>query len=131
MLKSKLKRLLITSGLVLCLIVSPAIPTFGANKSGTSSVWAGVPLIGHVYVKTPWTVTYTGSGNTTNITKVSTGKSYTSAGIALIAYQAYDSWGTRTGKRTFETRARGHCDFVFKGCPISLGLQTFLAYESI
>lgn len=131
MLSRKKKRAIVTLALSLCMIVSFTAPAYAASKNGLSKVWAGVPLTGHVYVCTPWTATYSGSGSTTKLTYVTTGTSYTSAGVALVSYSHYDSWAEITGNRDFEVNARGHCDFVFKGCPISLGLQTFLAYESI
>ena len=131
MLSKSKKRAIVTLMLSLCLIVSFTIPAFAASKKGLSKVWAGLPLIGHIYVCIPWTATYSGSGSTTKLTRVKTGESYTSAGVALISYSHYDSWAKITGKRSFEVYARGHCDFAYKGCPISLGLQTFLAYESI
>jgi len=102
--------------------------SMAASQSGTAEVWAGVPLIGHVYVCTPYTAYYNSS---MKVTSVETGESYTSAGIAFVTYSAYDSWAEITGHRTFDVYARGHCDFVFKGCPISMGLQTFVASMSI
>jgi len=101
------------------------------SKSGTARVWAGVPLIGHVYVCTPYTVKYSGKGTKKNITSIQTKASYTSAGVALVAYSNYESWGKRISKKKFQIFARGHCDFVFKGCPVSMGLQTFRYTGSI
>jgi len=125
------KKLIITF-FVAFVVLASTIPVSAATKSGTSKVWAGVPLIGSVYVCTPWTATYQVTSvvnDTKKISNVSTGTSYTSAGIAFVAYEAYDSWAEITSESGFDVYARGHCDFVYKGCPVSMGLQTFLAHE--
>ena len=121
--------------LVLCLLIftflSCTIMSNAASKSGTSKVWAGVPLVGHVYICTPWTATYTGSTSKT-VTNVTTKDSYTSAGLAFVAYDHYDSWAEWSSSSLyFNVYAEGHCDLVFKGCPISMGLRTFVATEWI
>ena len=127
----KIKKRLISSFLLFMLVCMMPINVSAAAKFGTAKVWAGVPLIGHVYVCTPYSVKYTGVNSVKKITSITTGESYTSAGVALITYEHYDSWGTKVNNTNYEIRARGHCDFVFKGCPISLGLQTFLYSDSI
>ena len=142
MLRSK-KFLIPLICLLCCLQVLPVCADT-KSKSGTAKVWAGVPLIGHIYVCTPYTAKYTqktttvvkGKKKVQTITravkKVTTKKSYTSAGIALITYQHYDNWGTiNPGKTSFNIYARGHCSFVFKKSPVSLGLQTFVQTISI
>ncbi len=131
--------------LLLCFLqISPACAAT-KTRSGVAKVWAGVPLIGHVYVCTPYTAKYTQKTTTVKqgtrkkrvttrqIKKIVTNKkSYTSAGVALISYQHYDNWSTiNSGRTSFNVYARGHCDLVFKKIPISLGLQTFKQTVSI
>lgn len=130
----KKKRKAIITFLAAFIVLASTMPVNAATANGTSKVWAGVPLIGSVYVCTPWTATYKVTSvvnDTKQISNVTTGVSYTSAGIALVTYEAYDSWSEITSPSGFDVYARGHCDFVFKGCPVSMGLQTFLAHESL
>ena len=122
MLKKGFLRFMVVAMMVLVL----PLTTYAGTQKGTAKVWAGMPLIGHVYVCTPYTLTYSGSGSAKRLTKnPKTGNSYTSAGIALVAYSHYDSWGKKDSPTSFSIYSRGHCDAVFKGCPISMGLQTF------
>ena len=130
--------------LVCCLQVQPSCAAT-RTMSGTAKVWAGVPLIGHVYVCTPYTAKYTqktnvirqGKRKLKSVTKTVKNvtinqKSYTSAGVALITYQHYDNWSViHPGRTSFDVYARGHCNFVFKKIPISMGLQTFVKTISI
>lgn len=143
------RKKLFTLPLILMLCFLQIMPAFAATKtktkSGTAKVWAGVPLIGHIYVCTPYKAKYTETTRNVKqgkktvkqtfraVKSVSTDqKSYTSVGAALIKYQHYDNWSViNSGKTSFNVYARGHCDFVFKKIPISLGLQTFVKTVSI
>lgn len=119
---------------IFCLLIS--VFTFPINsnakeKSGTASVWAGMPLIGHVYIRTPYRVTYYGTGDQKYIYQITTGKSYTSAGVSVMSYSHYRTWGTKYDKTSYCINAQGHCDLMYKGCPISMGLQTFAWYGKV
>ena len=123
--------------LFILLFIAP-FNVFAGSTSMVAKVWAGVPLIGHIYVCTPHTVYWDSVQNESGkfvkeITKVTTKDSYTSAGIAIVSYSHYDSWAELSvvNPALYRIYASGHCDFVFKGCPVSMGLQTFLYKGSI
>ncbi len=114
--------------LIMCMLVVATTQVNAASKKGTAKVWAGLPLGGFVSVCTPYNVTHYGSGDHKYIYSIKTGKSYTGAGISLLSYSHYKSWGTKTGKTTFRISAQGKCSVLFKNCPVSIGLQTFAWY---
>ena len=125
------KRILTTMILSVMVLSIFTLPVLAANTTykGTAKVWAGIPLGGHTYVATPWTVV--ASQSPKNIQSITTGTSYTTGGITIFTYSHYNTWAVKTGSTTFEVRASGLCTTGIGYFTISMGLQTFLADQSI
>lgn len=93
------------------------------TKSGTASVWCGIPSIGHGYIKTPYTVKYTPSGGINTINSCTLSNSY-GTGFTIGTFIFYDNWWN--GVTSLNVYARGQISYFYDSLNITTDLQTFL-----
>lgn len=101
--------------------------------SGTASVWAGVPAVGHCYINTPYTITYsvTSSGYN-NINSCSLGSSYMT-GLSMATFAFTRNTWSKIGYSTARITAYGTLTYGIPGTPLyyTTGEQGFQADISI
>lgn len=95
------------------------------TKSGTASVWCGIPSIGFGYIKTPFTVKYTASGGLYTINSCTLMPSY-GDGWTWGQFIFYDNWWDSDDGFTLEVNARGQLSYSIGVSTILTDLQTFL-----
>lgn len=105
----------------------PDAVTTRASHSGTASVWAGIPAIGHCYINTPYTVEYTTNSNgSKNISSCWLGGTYMT-GVALATWAfSYNTW-SRLGTTQVRIVAYGTLSYGIPNTPLyyTTGLQGF------
>lgn len=103
------------------------------STTGTASVWAGIPAVGHCYIYTPYTITYSVNQYGYNdISSCSLRPSYMS-GISAATFAFTRNTWSKIGYSTARITAYGTLSYGIPGTPLyyTTGEQAFEADISI
>lgn len=99
-------------------VSQPPINTRG-TKSGTASVWAGIPALGHCYINTPYTISYyLNPHNHNEVTDCTLESSYMS-GVAIASFSFRKNTWSKYGSSVVNITAYGTLTYGIPDTPLS------------